>query len=131
LRFAPNLPHVLKDINLKLPAGQRLGIVGHTGSGKSALASLLAGLYPVCKGHLFIDGRDICEIPVEELRDRVSIVFQETFLFSDTLHNNIAFGQPDAPREEVQRVAQVAHIASEIEALPMGYETMLGERGIN
>lgn len=130
-RFAPNLPYVLKDINLRLPAGERLGIVGHTGSGKSAMASLLAGLYPVCKGQLFIDGRDIADIPIDDLRDRVSIVFQETFLFSDTLRNNIAFGQPDAPQPEVERVARVAHIASEIEALPHGYDTILGERGIN
>ncbi len=130
-RYAPDNPYVLQDINVKLGAGQRLGIVGHTGSGKSTVAALLGGLYPAHRGQLFIDGHDICDIPLEELRDRVSFVFQETFLFSDTLRNNIAFGQPDAPLEEIRRVARVAHIDNEIEALPAAYETVLGERGIN
>lgn len=130
-RYGPGLPLVLKDVSVKVPAGQRLGIVGPTGSGKSTIASLLAGLYAPPKGQLFIDGQDICDVPLEQLRDRVSIVFQETFLFSDTIRNNIAFGQPSASLEQVQRVAEVAHIAPEIEALPAGYDTELGERGIN
>lgn len=129
--YGPGHPEVLKDITLRLPAGQRLGVVGHTGSGKSTIAALLGGLYPTQCRQLFIDGRDIRDIPLEELRDRVSIVFQETFLFSDSIRNNIAFGQPDAPMDEIQRVARVAHISKEIEALPAGYDTMLGERGIN
>lgn len=130
-RYAPTLPSVLKDVSVKVPAGSRLGIVGHTGSGKSTIAALLGGLYPSNRGQLFIDGRDICDIPLEELRDRVSIIFQETFLFSDTIQNNIAFGQPDAPIEEIHRVARAAHISNEIEELPFGYSTVLGERGIN
>lgn len=130
-RYAADLPYVLENINLKLAAGSRLGIVGHTGSGKSTIAALMAGLYSPGRGQLFIDGHDICDIPLEELRDRVSIVFQETFLFSDAIRSNIAFGQPDAPLEEVKRVARVAHIDAEIEELPAQYETMLGERGIN
>jgi ATP-binding cassette subfamily B protein len=130
-RYGPELPYVLKNISIKLPAGHRLGIVGHTGSGKSTIAALLSGLYPPQRYHLFIDGRDVCEIPLEELRDRVGIVFQETFLFSDSIRNNIAFGDPDAPQEEVERVARVAHIDNEIEELPQKYDTVLGERGIN
>jgi len=130
-RYNPAAPYVLKNISISLKPGSRLGVVGHTGSGKSTIASLLAGLYFPCRGQLFIDGRDIRDIPLEELRDRVSIVFQETFLFSDSLRNNIAFGQPDASLEEIRRVAQVAHIDREIEQLPAAYETILGERGIN
>jgi ATP-binding cassette subfamily B protein len=130
-RYAPSLPDVLHNVSIKLPAGQRLGIVGHTGSGKSTIAALLGGLYAPGPGQLFIDGRDIREIPLEELRDRISIVFQETFLFSDTIGNNIAFGKPDSSPEEIRRMADVAHISREIEELPAGYETVLGERGIN
>lgn len=130
-RYGPECPYVLKDITLKIGPGERLGVVGHTGSGKSTIAALLSGLYPPCKNQLFIDGHGIRDIPLEVLRDRVSIVFQETFLFSDSIRNNIAFGRPDADKEEVERVARVAHIAAEIEELPLGYDTMLGERGIN
>ncbi len=130
-RYGPDLPYVLKDITLKIGSGERLGVVGHTGSGKSTIAALLSGLYAPCRNQLFIDGRGIRDISLEELRERVGIVFQETFLFSDTLRNNIAFGRPDAPLQEVERVARVAHINNEIEELPLGYDTMLGERGIN
>jgi len=130
-RYDKHSPYVLTDVSVKLGAGQRLGVVGHTGSGKSTIAALLGGLYPAHRGHLFIDGHDICDIPLEELRDRISIVFQETFLFSDTIGNNIAFGQPDASLDEVERVARVAHIDTEIDELPLKYNTVLGERGIN
>lgn len=130
-RYLPDGPDVLKNLNVTLEAGQRLGVVGHTGSGKSTIAALLGGLYKVERGQLFIDDRDITDIPLEDLRERVSIVFQETFLFSDSIRNNIAFGDADAPMDEIERVARVAHIAPEIEELPMKYETILGERGIN
>lgn len=130
-RYGPELPYVLSDVSVCVAPGQRLGIVGHTGAGKSTVAALLGGLYAPAPGQVFIDGHDICDIPLEELRDRVSIIFQETFLFSDSIRNNIAFGQPDAPMEEVERMSEVAHISREITDLPAGYDTMLGERGIN
>src|SRR5690606_31935248 len=85
---------VLKDINISVEAGQRLGVVGATGSGKSTLASLLTRLYCVQDNQLFLDGRDINTIPIPELRSRVGMVFQETFLFSDSIRSNIAFGNP-------------------------------------
>jgi ATP-binding cassette subfamily B protein len=130
-RYADDLPLVLKNISVQIPPGNRLGIVGSTGSGKSTLASLLVHLYPVSRGQLFIDGTDINDMPVDQLRQRVSLVFQETFLFSDTIFNNIAFGAPSADAQQVHAVAAEAHIAAEIEKFPKQYETILGERGIN
>jgi ATP-binding cassette, subfamily B, multidrug efflux pump len=130
-RYAPDTPVVLHDINLKVPSGGRLGVVGPTGSGKSTLACLLAHLYTIDRGQLLIDGADVNDIPLADLRDKVSIVFQETFLFSDTISNNIAFGVAGIEMDEVGEVAAQAHIAPEIEQFPHRYDTMLGERGIN
>jgi ATP-binding cassette subfamily B protein len=130
-RYAADLPLVLKDISVCVPAGNRLGIVGATGSGKSALASLLVHLYPVDRGQIFIDGKDLNDLPVDELRSRISLVFQETFLFSDTIYKNIAFGAPNAAPARVLQAAADAHIASEVDQFPQKYETILGERGIN
>lgn len=130
-RYSETTPEVLKNINFLINAGERLGIVGATGSGKSTIAALLARLYPIEGNSLFIDGKDIMTLPLRELRDRIGIVFQETFLFSDTIKNNIAFGNPDADEEKIFRVAQAAKIAEEIERFPQKYDTVLGERGIN
>lgn len=130
-RYGADLPYALCNLSVCVPAGQRLGIVGHTGAGKSTIAALLGGLYAPGRGQIFIDGKDLCDIPLEQLRERVSIIFQETFLFSDSIRSNIAFGQPDAPMKEVERMAEVAHIDREINELPAKYDTMLGERGIN
>ncbi|MBX7246898.1 MAG: ABC transporter ATP-binding protein/permease [Candidatus Sumerlaeaceae bacterium] len=130
-RYRPELPLVLKDISFYLKPGARLGIIGPTGSGKSSLASLLVHLYKVDRGQILLDGSDINDIPLTELRDRVSLVFQETFLFSDTIANNIAFGLDEPDEDEIRGVARQAHIAEEIERFPAGYGTMLGERGIN
>jgi ATP-binding cassette subfamily B protein len=105
--------------------------VGSTGSGKSTLAALLVHLYPVERGRLFIEGRDINDLNVDELRSKVSLVFQETFLFSDTIRNNIAFGAPEVSNAQVHEAAAEAHIAPEIEQFPKQYDTLLGERGIN
>lgn len=129
--YAPELPEVLQDITIHIPAGNRLGMVGPTGSGKSTIAALLSHQYRINRGQLFIDGFDINDIPVEELRAKLALVFQETFLFSDTIENNIAFGVENVDRATVEAVAQQAHIADEIIEFPNGYETMLGERGIN
>jgi ATP-binding cassette subfamily B protein len=130
-RYAPGLPEVLSDITVTIPAGARLGVVGPTGSGKSTLVALLARLYPATRGTLFVDGTDINDLPADALRRQMGFVFQETFLFSDTIANNIAFGEEGAGREGIEAAARKAHIAAEIEAFPKGYETMLGERGIN
>ncbi|MEI7634361.1 MAG: ABC transporter ATP-binding protein [bacterium] len=130
-RYTTDGPLVLRGISMRVPPGGRLGIVGPTGCGKSTFASLLAHLYEVPRGTLFIGGADINDITLTVLRARVSIVFQETFLFSDTIASNIAFGVDDADPEAMRRAASQAHIAAEIESFPHGYETMLGERGIN
>ena len=130
-RYGDGLPDVLHDINITVPAGKRLGIVGPTGSGKSTLVSLLARLYPAPPGTLFIDGRDILTLPAAALRERVGLVMQETFLFSDTIAGNIAFGAENATPAEIRAAAEKAHIAAEIEDFPRGYDTILGERGIN
>ncbi len=130
-RYGPDLPLVLRGISIRIPAGNRLGVVGPTGSGKSTLVALLARLYAAPRGTLFIDGRDINDLPAAALRSRMGFVFQETFLFSDTIARNIAFGAEDAPAAAVRGAAAKAHIAGEIDAFPAGYDTMLGERGIN
>lgn len=130
-RYAPGLPLALENITVTVPAGSSLGVVGPTGSGKSTLAMLLAHLYRVERGCIFIDGHDINDIPPGHLRECVSLVLQETFLFSDTIGRNIGFGAEAASEEDIREAAKRAHISAEIEALPSGYDTMLGERGIN
>jgi len=126
---ATNQP-VLQDISLRIPAGSILAIVGPTGSGKSTLASLIARLWEAPPGTLLIDGRPIREWPLETLRRAVGYVPQDTFLFSETLRENVAFGVESATDEEIHGAADVASIAAEIEEFPAQFNTMVGERGI-
>jgi ATP-binding cassette, subfamily B, multidrug efflux pump len=121
---------VLQDINLCVPAGSTLAIVGPTGSGKSTLAALVARLWEAPAGTLFIDGRSIREWPLGDLRRAIGFVPQDTFLFSETLRQNIALGVDDIVDEKVVDSAEVASIAAEIADFPAKYETMVGERGI-
>lgn len=121
----------LRDLSLVVPHGSSLGVVGPTGSGKTTLAVLLAKLYAVPPGHISIGGVDITDIPAKLLREKLCLVLQEPLLFSETIASNIALGNPQATREEIERAARLAHIADEIESFPHGYDTMLGERGIN
>jgi len=120
----------LRDIDLRVPAGTTLGVVGTVGAGKSTLASLLPRLYEVADGQLFIDGVDVNRVPLATLRRHIAMVPQESFLFSTTLAENIAFGAPDAPREDIERAARRAQLAVDVEDLPGGYETIVGERGV-
>jgi ATP-binding cassette subfamily B protein len=120
----------LKNVNLRVPAGTSLAIVGPTGSGKSTLVSLVPRIYDAEPGTVLIDGRPIREFPLELLRKSIGFVPQETFLFSDTIRENIAFGAEDASDADVRRVAEAASIGSDIEAFPEGYRTMIGERGL-
>jgi ATP-binding cassette, subfamily B, multidrug efflux pump len=122
--------NVLKSINLRVPAGTSLAIVGPTGSGKSTLVSLIPRIYDAEPGSVLIDGRPIREFPLELLRHNIGFVPQETFLFSDTIRENIAFGTEDATDYDVRRAAQAASIADEIESFPDGYHTLVGERGL-
>ena len=121
---------VLQDISLHVPAGSILAIVGPTGSGKSTLAALIARLWDAPAGTLLIDGRPIREWPLETLRRAVGYVPQDTFLFSETLRENLAFGVDGATDARIHDAADVASIAAEIEEFPAKYNTMVGERGI-
>jgi ATP-binding cassette subfamily B protein len=126
---AMNKP-VLEDISLRVPAGSTLAIVGPTGSGKSTLAALIARLWEAPLGTLLIDGRPIREWPLQVLRRAVGFVPQDTFLFSETLRENVAFGVESATDDQVQNAADVASIAAEINEFPAQFKTMVGERGI-
>jgi len=121
---------ILRDISLKIPAGSSLAIVGPTGSGKTTLVSLLSRLYDAPPGSLLIDGRPLRDYPLAVLRRNIGMVPQETFLFSDTIRENLLFGSPWATPEEMLEAAEVAHIRAEFEEFPQGLETMVGERGV-
>ncbi|MBZ5654761.1 MAG: ABC transporter ATP-binding protein/permease [Acidobacteriia bacterium] len=130
LNFAYNGVPVLNDINLRIPAGSSLAIVGPTGSGKTTLVNLIPRVYDAAPGAVLIDGKPIREFPLETLRRKIGFVPQETFLFSDTIRENIAFGRHDAHLPEVQAAAEGANIAQDIESFPESYNTTVGERGI-
>jgi ATP-binding cassette subfamily B protein len=123
-------PIILRDINLKVPAGSSLAIVGPTGSGKSTLVSLIPRLYDAEPGMVLIDGAPIRDHALDDLRRAIGFVPQETFLFSSTIADNIAFGTPDATPAQVEAAARTAHIADEILEFPHGFSTLVGERGI-
>jgi ATP-binding cassette subfamily B multidrug efflux pump len=121
---------VLHDISLDIPAGTSLALVGPTGSGKSTLVSLIARVYDAPPGTVLIDGRPIREYPLATLRENIGFVPQETFLFSESIRENIAFGVPDASEQAVLEAAEAAHIRREFEEFPHGLDTAVGERGI-
>ena len=123
-------PGVLRGISLKIPAGSSLAIVGPTGSGKSTLVNLITRLYEAPEGSLLIDGRGVRDYPLAVLRRNIGMVPQETFLFSATIRENLAFGAPHASTEELLKAAAAAHIRQEFEEFPQGFETMVGERGV-
>ena len=121
---------ILQSLSLKIEAGSSLAIVGPTGSGKSTLVNLIARLYDATPGTILIDGRPIRQYPLAVLRSNLGVVPQETFLFSETIRGNIAFGAPAASEEDVMRAAEAAHIRKEFEDFPRGFDTMVGERGV-
>ena len=123
-------PAVLSDFNLRVEPGQTVALVGRTGSGKSTVARLIPRIYDAQEGSIRIDGRDVREIPLDELRSDIGFVPQDSFLFSMTLRDNLAFGDAEAPADDVRRVAEEAGLASDIEDFAEGYETMVGERGV-
>ncbi len=130
LDFAYNGTPVLRDINLRIPAGSSLAIVGPTGSGKTTLVNLIPRIYDAPPGSVLIDGRPVRDYRLEDLRGSIGFVPQETFLFSDTVRGNIAFGKENVTDEEVYAAAEAANIARDIEGFPERYQTMVGERGI-
>jgi ATP-binding cassette subfamily B multidrug efflux pump len=121
---------VLSDINLKVPAGSTLAIVGPTGSGKTTLASLVARLWEAPDGQLLIDGRPIREWPLERLRRSIGYVPQDTYLFSETVGGNVAFGLPEYVHDQVRAAAEIANLDSDVEAFTKKYDTVVGERGV-
>jgi ATP-binding cassette, subfamily B, multidrug efflux pump len=121
---------VLHDINLHVPAGTALAIVGPTGSGKSTLASLIGRLWDAPDGSLLIDGKPVDQYPLADLRRAIGYVPQDTFLFSDTIRGNIAFGVSEAAEEHVFEAAEIAGISGEIQGFTHGFDTVVGERGI-
>jgi ATP-binding cassette subfamily B protein len=130
LNFAYNGTPVLHDINLSIPAGTSLAIVGPTGSGKTTLVSLIPRIYDAAPGSVLIDGRSIREYPLALLRRKIGFVPQETFLFSESIRENIAFGVAAATDEEIRAAANAANIADDIEGFPDRYQTLVGERGL-
>ncbi|HVZ15973.1 MAG TPA: ABC transporter transmembrane domain-containing protein, partial [Terriglobales bacterium] len=130
LDFSYNGTRVLHDINLKVPAGTSLAIVGPTGSGKTTLVNLIPRIYDSAYGTVLLDGRSLQDYPIELLRRNIGFVPQETFLFSDSIRDNIAFGVEDATDAEIRGAAEGASIAKDIESFPEQYKTVVGERGI-
>jgi ATP-binding cassette subfamily B protein len=121
---------VLREIDLDVAPGQCVAIVGATGAGKSALMSLIPRFYDPTAGRVLIDGLDVRDIDLDDLRRNIGIVFQESFLFSQTVAANIAFGQPKATEAQIQKAAKIAAAHEFVLQLPLGYNTVLGESGV-
>ena len=129
-RYHPNSPQVLRDINLTIEAGQTVAFVGRTGSGKSTLVNLIPRLFEAPEKSVFIDGVPIGDYPLSQLRSAIGYVPQETFLFSNALSRNIAFGVDQAERPEIERAAEIAGLEDDVRDFPDSYDTLVGERGI-
>lgn len=121
---------ILKDIDFTVKAGQTVGIIGATGSGKSTIMNLLCRFYDVTKGEVYIDGVNVKDMDLHYLRDHIGMAMQDVFLFSDTVEGNIAYGRPNCTFEEVERVARIANAHDFILKMPEGYDTIVGERGV-
>ena len=129
-RYSGASAALYEDFSLVIPAGQRVGLVGHSGAGKSTFVKLIQRLYDVDKGRILIDGQDIAQVTQESLRRAVGLVPQEPILFHRTLAQNIAYGKPDATRAEIEEAARLAHVDLFVRGLAKGYETLVGERGV-
>ncbi|HBG95588.1 MAG TPA: metal ABC transporter permease [Chromatiaceae bacterium] len=127
--YQPERP-ILRDVNFHIGPGEKLAVVGHSGAGKSTLARLLFRSYDVHAGRILIDDQDIRTVTQQSLRATIGIVPQDTVLFNDSIYYNLAYGRPDASREEIERAAELAHIRGFIESLPDGWDTVVGERGL-
>ncbi|WP_020694163.1 ABCB family ABC transporter ATP-binding protein/permease [Reyranella massiliensis] len=127
--YEPARP-ILHDVSFRVPAGHTVAIVGSSGAGKSTVSRILFRFYDVASGSVRIDGQDIRDVTQSSLRAAIGVVPQDTVLFNDTIYYNIAYGRPDATREEVEQAARLARIHDFIMALPQGYEATVGERGL-
>ena len=121
---------MLRGIDMTVEGGTTVALVGATGSGKSSLVSLLGRNYDVTGGSVLVDGADVRNVDLNSLRAQIGVVTDDPFLFSATVHDNIAYGRPEATREEVERAAERAQAAGFIGELPDGYDTVVGERGL-
>jgi len=121
---------ILKGVSLSAQAGQTVAIVGSSGSGKSTVGRLLFRFYDVGDGALTIDGQDVRDVTQESLHAQIGVVPQDTVLFNDTVHYNIAYGRPDASEDDIRSAAKAAKIHDFIMSLPGGYDTTVGERGL-
>jgi ATP-binding cassette subfamily B protein len=121
---------VLQGVSFDVPSGHKVAVVGASGAGKSTLSRLLFRFYDATSGRILIDGQDIRDVTQKSLRRAIGIVPQDTVLFNDTIYYNIAYGQPDATREEIIEAARSAHIHEFVETLPDKYDTIVGERGL-
>ncbi len=130
LSFSYNGRAILKNLSLHIPAGKTVAVVGATGSGKSTLVGLIPRLYDAPPGTVFVDGVPIREIPLAVLRSSIGFVPQETFLFSETIRENMKFGTLNASDSDVERAAEISNILPDIQGFPRGFDTMVGERGL-
>jgi ATP-binding cassette subfamily B protein len=121
---------VLENVDLDVPAGRTIALIGHTGAGKTTLTSLVPRFYDVGAGRVTVDGADVQDVTLRSLRREVGVIAQDTFLFSASVRENITFGAPDLSDDEVEHVARLAQAHEFIERLPGGYDTVIGERGI-
>lgn len=128
-RYREDLPAVLEHLDLEVAPGETVAVVGRTGSGKSTLARLISRFYDVQEGAVLVDGHDVRSLSVASLRSHIGVVLDEPFLFSASIHDNIAFGRPSASRAEVEAAARAAHADGFIRQLSEGYDTVVGERG--
>jgi subfamily B ATP-binding cassette protein MsbA len=129
-RYATEEPWILRGINVVVKPGEIVALVGPSGAGKTTLASLVPRFWDPTQGIITLRGADLRRIPLIELRTAVGIVPQEPLLFADTIASNIAYGRPEASRDEIERAARHAHAHEFIAQLPAGYDTLVGERGV-
>jgi ATP-binding cassette subfamily B protein len=129
-RYSENSPFILKNINLKIRAGSTLAIMGYTGSGKTSLINLVPRLYECTEGEVLVDGNNVKKLPLDVLRTNIGVVQQESFLFSDTVLNNISYGRREVDKTIVNQVAGIAQFDKDVQEFPLKYETIVGERGI-
>ncbi len=129
-RYAPDAPWILREIDMKVPAGSCLAIVGEVGAGKSTLVHLIARLFEAPEGSLLLDGRDIRTVPLSRLRASIGLVSQDIFLFSETIRENILFGRPDATTQDMEEAARIAALLPSIQEFVDRFDTLLGERGV-
>jgi len=129
-RYTAEAPEVLRGISLVIPAGTTLAVVGYTGAGKTTLVNLIPRLHDATEGEVLIDGADVRTIPLAVLRRNIGYVPQETFLFSQTIAENISYGVEDATKESIRNAAVISQLAKDVAEFPREFETILGERGI-